>query len=80
MRAEVQIKIKLDNCKEIILNDCEAYELYLKLKEVYEKSYVTIGYPVPVREVVPYFQSPFYPNAIPTTVWYSSSSNVKMSY
>jgi hypothetical protein len=59
MKTELEITITLDNEEKIKLSDKEAFELYLKLKEIYDRKnwlypcypnypYVTTPYTIPI--------------------------------
>ena len=61
MKAEVQLKIKMENGVEVILNVEEAKELFFKLKEIFEEK----------TEFIPYPTYPVYPT-YPTYPWIRS--------
>jgi hypothetical protein len=52
MDIKINIKIKMEKGKEINLNSDEAKELYYKLKDLYEKQFVTVN---PYNPVYPYW-------------------------
>jgi len=58
MEAKIQVKIKMEKGKEITLNQEEAKELFLKLKEIYDQP-----------EKTTYI--PFYPYT-PPIIWYNT--------
>jgi len=55
MDVKINIKIKMEKGKEINLNSDEAKELYYKLKDLYEKQFVTVNPYNPVYPVSPYW-------------------------
>ena len=70
MNINVEVKIKMDKGTELILKNDEAKELYLKLKELYEKE--TTWVPLPYYPVQPYIWEPY-------KVWYSSDNTYSVS-
>jgi len=75
MNVSIEIKIKMEDGKEVILKDKEARELFLKLSEIYEVD--------KAKEYVPYY--PYIPPIItpsipydPNRIWYSSDSTLSV--
>ena len=75
MDVNIEVKIKMDKGKEIILKDEEARELFLKLKGIYEKEKTT--------EYVPWYpyypNAPFYPVTYSYETWSSSDNTISIS-
>lgn len=70
MNVNIEIKVKMDKGKELVLKDDEAKELYLKLKEIYEERVV--------KEYVPYRWYPYYNDPYKPT-WISSGGTYSVS-
>jgi len=72
METSIQVKIKMENGTEIVVNQDEAKELFEKLGEIFEKDieYISIPY---YRD----FTSPSYytGDTLPLTTWAILNSN-----
>ena len=75
METKIQVKIKMNNNKEVILDQEEARELYWKLKEVFEKDTVYVPYQ-PYIPVYPYYYEDPYP--IKWQRWTTSSGGTSV--
>lgn len=72
MNINIEIKVKMDKGKELLLKGDEAKELYLKLKEIYEQvEYVPYRYPWYIYTTT---------NAPQPWTWYDTRGNISVSY
>jgi len=85
MEAKIQVKIKMDNDKEVILDQKEAKELFEKLREIFTKDQTYV--PIWVEKWYPTY--PYYPVTYKqdsTTgkedcaIWYTSNNTAEVSY
>jgi hypothetical protein len=68
MKVNIEIKIKMDNGKDVILTHDEAKELLSKLKEIFPEP---VYFPQPINPAEPYRWW--------ERVWYSSSGTLSIT-
>lgn len=75
MNLKIEVKIKMDNGKEIILNSDDARELFYKLKELYWNEYKSAGsWPV----LNPDYYRIWYPDYY--RIWNSTNNSTQIIY
>jgi len=69
MNVNIELKIKMNDGKEVILNSDEAKELLSKLKEVFPEPVYIPSTPIIIQEPYRWWER----------VWYSNTGNVIIS-
>ncbi len=69
MKVNIEIKIKMDNGKDVILNHDEAKELLSKLKDIFPEPIYIPSMPTIIQE----------PYRWREKAWYSNTGNVTIS-
>ena len=74
MKTEIEVKIKMDKGKEIVLSHSEAEELYRELEKLFSRPVFTMPYPYNPPK-------PCYPEPWPRPwyEWHSTSGRLELS-